>query len=141
MPSVDQLIVWIVVGLLGGGLAGALTTWERGGFGLFRNLALGLAGASSAGCCSAYSGFGRAWTRSPSRFVTSLPPSWARFFCSRRSGFGANSARRKRASDLDIRLRSSGVVRSTSQLRRRSVRHRHPRDLAGPNNCRRLRGS
>ena len=45
MPSLDQLIVWIVVGLLGGGLAGALTTWERGGFGLFRNLALGLAGA------------------------------------------------------------------------------------------------
>lgn len=45
MPSVDQIVVWIVVGLLGGGLAGALTTWERGGFGLFRNLALGLAGA------------------------------------------------------------------------------------------------
>jgi uncharacterized membrane protein YeaQ/YmgE (transglycosylase-associated protein family) len=45
MPSIDQFIVWIVVGLLGGGLAGALTTWERGGFGLFRNLALGLAGA------------------------------------------------------------------------------------------------
>jgi len=45
MPSIDQLIVWIVVGLLGGGLAGALMAWERGGFGLFRNLALGLAGA------------------------------------------------------------------------------------------------
>ena len=45
MPSVDQLIVWIVVGLLGGSLAGALMTWEREGFGLFRNLALGLAGA------------------------------------------------------------------------------------------------
>ena len=45
MPSVDQFIVWIVVGLLGGGLAGALMTWERRGFGLFRNLALGLAGA------------------------------------------------------------------------------------------------
>jgi uncharacterized membrane protein YeaQ/YmgE (transglycosylase-associated protein family) len=45
MPSVDQLIVWIVVGLIGGGLAGSLVTWERGGFGLFRNLVLGLAGA------------------------------------------------------------------------------------------------
>jgi uncharacterized membrane protein YeaQ/YmgE (transglycosylase-associated protein family) len=45
MFSVDQVIVWIVVGLLGGGLAGALMTWERGGFGLWRNLALGLAGA------------------------------------------------------------------------------------------------
>ena len=45
MPSIDQLIVWIVIGLLGGGLAGALMTRERGGFGPFRNLALGLAGA------------------------------------------------------------------------------------------------
>jgi uncharacterized membrane protein YeaQ/YmgE (transglycosylase-associated protein family) len=45
MPSVAQLIVWIVIGLLGGGLAGALMTRQRGGFGLFRNLALGLAGA------------------------------------------------------------------------------------------------
>jgi uncharacterized membrane protein YeaQ/YmgE (transglycosylase-associated protein family) len=45
MFSADQVIVWIVVGLLGGGLAGALMTWERGGFGLWRNLALGLAGA------------------------------------------------------------------------------------------------
>jgi len=45
MLSKDHLIVWVVVGLLGGGLAGALTTWERGGFGLFRNLALGLVGA------------------------------------------------------------------------------------------------
>jgi len=45
MLSFDHLIVWIVIGLIGGGLAGALTTWERGGFGLFRNLALGLAGA------------------------------------------------------------------------------------------------
>ena len=45
MLSLDHLVVWIVIGLIGGGLAGALTTWERGGFGLFRNLALGLAGA------------------------------------------------------------------------------------------------
>lgn len=45
MPSIDHVIVWIVVGLLGGGLAGALMTWERGGFGLWRNLALGLDGA------------------------------------------------------------------------------------------------
>ena len=45
MPSIDQLAVWIVVGLIGGGLAGRMITWERGGFGLFRNLVLGLAGA------------------------------------------------------------------------------------------------
>jgi uncharacterized membrane protein YeaQ/YmgE (transglycosylase-associated protein family) len=45
MPSIDQLIVWIVVGLIGGGLAGLLITRDRGGFGLLRNLGLGLAGA------------------------------------------------------------------------------------------------
>ncbi len=45
MFSLDQVVVWIVVGLIGGALAGALMTWERGGYGLWRNLALGLAGA------------------------------------------------------------------------------------------------
>ena len=45
MFSIDQVIVWIVVGLIGGALAAALMTWERGGYGLWRNLALGLAGA------------------------------------------------------------------------------------------------
>lgn len=45
MPSLYQLIVWIVVGLLGGSLAGLLITWEREGFGFLRNLGVGLAGA------------------------------------------------------------------------------------------------
>jgi uncharacterized membrane protein YeaQ/YmgE (transglycosylase-associated protein family) len=45
MPSIDQLIVWIIVGLLGGSLAGPLMTWERRGLGFFRNLSVGLAGA------------------------------------------------------------------------------------------------
>jgi uncharacterized membrane protein YeaQ/YmgE (transglycosylase-associated protein family) len=45
MPSIVQLIVWIIVGLLGGSLAGVLVTWERGGFGAARNLSLGLIGA------------------------------------------------------------------------------------------------
>jgi uncharacterized membrane protein YeaQ/YmgE (transglycosylase-associated protein family) len=45
LPSVDQLIVWIIVGLLGGSLAGLLVTWERAGFGRLGNFALGLAGA------------------------------------------------------------------------------------------------
>ncbi len=45
MPSVDQLIVWIVVGLIGGGIAGRLVAWDRKGFGLARNLGIGLAGA------------------------------------------------------------------------------------------------
>jgi uncharacterized membrane protein YeaQ/YmgE (transglycosylase-associated protein family) len=45
MPSTSQLIVWIIVGLLGGSLAGLITTWDRKGQGLVRNLAVGLAGA------------------------------------------------------------------------------------------------
>jgi uncharacterized membrane protein YeaQ/YmgE (transglycosylase-associated protein family) len=39
------MIVWIVVGLIGGGLASRLITWDREGFGTFRNLGLGLIGA------------------------------------------------------------------------------------------------
>jgi uncharacterized membrane protein YeaQ/YmgE (transglycosylase-associated protein family) len=45
MPSLDQIVVWIVVGLLGGSLAGLIITRDRKGFGLPRNLAVGLAGA------------------------------------------------------------------------------------------------
>jgi uncharacterized membrane protein YeaQ/YmgE (transglycosylase-associated protein family) len=45
MPTVSQFIVWIVVGLLGGSVAGTLITWQRKGYGLLRNLALGLVGA------------------------------------------------------------------------------------------------
>jgi uncharacterized membrane protein YeaQ/YmgE (transglycosylase-associated protein family) len=45
LPSWDQLIVWIVVGLLGGSVAGLIFTWDRKGFGFLRNLGVGLAGA------------------------------------------------------------------------------------------------
>ena len=45
MPSIDQLIVWIVVGLLGGSLAGLLVTRDREGFGFLRNLGVGLVGS------------------------------------------------------------------------------------------------
>jgi uncharacterized membrane protein YeaQ/YmgE (transglycosylase-associated protein family) len=45
MPSFAQIIVWIAVGLVGGGLASRLITWDREGFGTLRNLGLGLAGA------------------------------------------------------------------------------------------------
>ena len=45
MPSIDQLVVWLVVGLLGGSLAGLITTRNRKGHGLARNLGVGLAGA------------------------------------------------------------------------------------------------
>ena len=45
MPSLAQFITWIVMGLLGGSLAGLMVTRERKGFGLARNMGLGLAGA------------------------------------------------------------------------------------------------
>ena len=45
MPSLAQFITWIVMGLLGGSLAGLIITWERKGYGLARNMGLGLAGA------------------------------------------------------------------------------------------------
>jgi uncharacterized membrane protein YeaQ/YmgE (transglycosylase-associated protein family) len=45
LPSWDQLIVWIVVGLLGGSVAGLIITWDRKGFGFLRNLGVGLVGA------------------------------------------------------------------------------------------------
>jgi uncharacterized membrane protein YeaQ/YmgE (transglycosylase-associated protein family) len=45
MPTLAQWIVWIVVGLLGGMLAGYAVTWRKAGFGVWRNAALGLIGA------------------------------------------------------------------------------------------------
>jgi uncharacterized membrane protein YeaQ/YmgE (transglycosylase-associated protein family) len=45
MPSYDQLVVWIIVGLLGGSLAGLIIKRDRQGFGTVRNLAVGLVGA------------------------------------------------------------------------------------------------
>ena len=45
MPSFDQFVVWIAVGLIGGSLAGLLVTREKQGFGHARNFALGLVGA------------------------------------------------------------------------------------------------
>jgi len=45
MPTLAQFITWIVMGLLGGSLVGLLITRERKGFGLVRNMGLGLAGA------------------------------------------------------------------------------------------------
>ena len=36
MPSIAQFIVWIVIGLLGGSLAGLLVKRQRSGFGFLR---------------------------------------------------------------------------------------------------------
>jgi uncharacterized membrane protein YeaQ/YmgE (transglycosylase-associated protein family) len=45
MLSINQLAVWIIVGLLGGSIAGLLVKRERSGFGVGRNLGIGLIGA------------------------------------------------------------------------------------------------
>ena len=45
MISLDQIIVWVIVGVLGGSLTGLLVKRERKGFGMLPNLGLGLAGA------------------------------------------------------------------------------------------------
>ena len=45
MSFANQLVVWVVIGLVGGTLAGLIVTRQRRGFGFFRNLGLGLAGA------------------------------------------------------------------------------------------------
>lgn len=45
MPSVAQIIVWVIVGLIGGSLAGLVVTWRRRGFGTLQNLVMGLVGA------------------------------------------------------------------------------------------------
>lgn len=45
MPTFAQVIVWVIIGLIGGSLAGLLVTRRRKGFGLLRNLAMGLIGA------------------------------------------------------------------------------------------------
>lgn len=43
--SLGQLIVWIIIGLIGGSLTGLLIKQDRRGFGMMTNLGLGLAGA------------------------------------------------------------------------------------------------
>lgn len=45
MPILEHLIVWAIIGLLGGSLAGLVIKWDRRGFGFLRNLAIGLVGA------------------------------------------------------------------------------------------------
>lgn len=45
MFTLANLITWIVVGLIGGTLAGRIGTRSKAGYGLFTNLALGCIGA------------------------------------------------------------------------------------------------
>src|SRR5262245_38807385 len=44
MPSIGQVIVWIIVGLIGGSIAGLAVKGQRGGVGWWRNLLLGPGG-------------------------------------------------------------------------------------------------
>ncbi|MDH4980916.1 GlsB/YeaQ/YmgE family stress response membrane protein [Hyphomicrobium sp. D-2] len=41
----SQIIVWLIIGLLGGTLAGIAVRWQREGFGWWTNLGIGLIGA------------------------------------------------------------------------------------------------
>ncbi|AHB48405.1 transglycosylase [Hyphomicrobium nitrativorans NL23] len=43
--TLDHIVVWIIVGLIAGSLAGLVAKGEKRGFGLWKNLGLGLAGA------------------------------------------------------------------------------------------------
>lgn len=46
MPvTLDQIIVWIIIGLIGGSITGFVVKRDREGFGMMTNLGLGLAGA------------------------------------------------------------------------------------------------
>jgi uncharacterized membrane protein YeaQ/YmgE (transglycosylase-associated protein family) len=45
MHALDRVVVWIIIGLIGGSIAGLIVRRERKGFGILRNFALGLAGA------------------------------------------------------------------------------------------------
>jgi uncharacterized membrane protein YeaQ/YmgE (transglycosylase-associated protein family) len=45
LVSLNQFVVWIIVGLVGGSIAGLIIRRERRGFGVRRNLGLGLVGA------------------------------------------------------------------------------------------------
>lgn len=43
--SWSQIIVWLIIGLIGGTLAGVVVRWQREGFGWWENLGIGLVGA------------------------------------------------------------------------------------------------
>ena len=67
MPTLTQVVVWVIVGLIGGSLAGLLVTWQRKGFGILRNLGMGLIGAFVGGLLfrlfGLFQGLGTAWSK------------------------------------------------------------------------------
>lgn len=45
MPEIAQIVVWIVVGLIGGSMASRIVTMDKAGYGRWTNLGIGLLGA------------------------------------------------------------------------------------------------
>ena len=94
MPSIDQLVVWIIVGLLGGSIAGLLVQRKRSGFGLARNLIIGLIGALIGGFF--------------------IPPVWA--LLRSRQGRDLPERRRGRRRRVVARARCSFVVLALEKI-------------------------
>ena len=71
MPSIASIVSWVLIGLVGGSLAGLITTWDRKGLGWARNLGVGLVGAIVGGVLFRMFGLWPNSTRSLSRSGTS----------------------------------------------------------------------
>lgn len=42
--EIKEIVNWVIVGIIAGGFVGMLVTGKRGGYGWFKNLAMGLVG-------------------------------------------------------------------------------------------------
>ncbi|MGB3718975.1 MAG: GlsB/YeaQ/YmgE family stress response membrane protein [Proteobacteria bacterium] len=43
--TLAQIVVWLIIGLIGGTIAGIVVKWQRTGFGFWANFGIGLVGA------------------------------------------------------------------------------------------------
>lgn len=43
--TLAQIVVWLIIGLIGGTVAGMVVKWQRTGFGFWTNFGIGLVGA------------------------------------------------------------------------------------------------
>ena len=76
MPSLDQVIVWIIIGLLGGSIAGLMITRERKGFGILSIWVSAWSALLLAAWCSVCLGFSPDWIGLPFRCEMLLPHLW-----------------------------------------------------------------
>jgi uncharacterized membrane protein YeaQ/YmgE (transglycosylase-associated protein family) len=118
MPSLTQFIVWIIVGLIAGSLTGFLITWQREGFGLLRNLGVGLVGALVGGLYSACSFSYPISTKLQFHCAMLLLPLLARYSCSQHFGSGKDSGQETGNLDCLDRLRCPLVAQSGHCCRR-----------------------